>query len=170
MNWLYICFFHPVSGGAGSRLCSARVLIRSSNSAAACSESSSFKLTLLIQQYPYFLNISFLVITVYLLSFFLLRSVSHLHISHHSQNKQHPRHRFVSTIMIQCFHFSFISMLLTSSYASQQILYSLCITFFILLGFFKLSTAFDARFMLQSVGCFFYLVIFLTVQQFHLAL
>ena len=89
--------------------------------------------------------------------FFLLSSVSHLHISHHSQNKQHPRHRFVSTIMDQCFNFSFISMSFTSSYASQQILYSLCITFFILLGFFKLSAAFDTCFVLQSIGRFFLL-------------
>lgn len=99
--------------------------------------------------------------------FFLLSSVSHLHISHHSQNKQHPRHRFVSTIMDQCFNFSFISMLFTSSYASQQIFYALFIALFILLCFFKLSAAFYARFMLQSVGHFFYLVIFLAVQCFH---
>lgn len=99
--------------------------------------------------------------------FFLLSSVSHLHIFHHSQNKQHPRHLFVRTIWNQCFNFSFISMLLTSSYASQQIFYALFVALFILLCFFKLSTAFDARFMLQSVCCFFYLVIFLAVQCFH---
>lgn len=86
---------------------------------------------------------------------------------HHSQNKQHPRHRFVLTIMNQCFNFSFISMSFTSSYASQQIFYSLCVTFFILLSFFKLSTAFDTCFVLQSIGRFFYLVIFLAVQCFH---
>lgn len=99
--------------------------------------------------------------------FFLLSSVSHLHMFHHSQNKQHPRHRFVLTIMNQCFNFSFISMSFTSSYASQQIFYSLCVTFFILLSFFKLSAAFDTCFVLQSVGRLFYLVIFLAVQCFH---
>lgn len=86
---------------------------------------------------------------------------------HHSQNKQHPRHWFVRTIWNQCFNFSFISMSFTSSYASQQIFYALFIALFILLYFFKLSTAFDACFMLQSIGCFFYLVIFLAIQCFH---
>ena len=86
---------------------------------------------------------------------------------HHSQNKQHPRHWLVLTIMIQCFNFSFISMSFTSSYTSQQIFYALFIALFILLCFFKFSAAFDARFVLQSVGRFFYLVIFLAVQCFH---